>query len=94
MTPIQHSKPWITDADLEAVRAALESRMIGQGARAQEFEATLAEWVGAEGSVVVGSGSAALVLALTALGVGAGERLTSTSSAGLPERARPPRKAP
>ena len=75
MTPIQHSKPWITDADLEAVRAALESRMIGQGARAQEFEATLAEWVGAEGSVVVGSGSAALVLALTALGVGAGDEV-------------------
>ena len=29
MTPIPHSKPWITDADLEAVRAALESRMSG-----------------------------------------------------------------
>ena len=75
MTPVTHSKPWIIDADLEAVRRVLESRMIGQGERTAEFEATLAEWVGADGAVAVGSGSAALALALTALGVRAGDEV-------------------
>jgi UDP-4-amino-4-deoxy-L-arabinose-oxoglutarate aminotransferase len=71
MTLILHSKPWITDADLSAVKHLLISGMIGQGKKTLEFEYVLSNWVGVEESgIAVGSGSAAIVLALLAFGIG------------------------
>ena len=73
MKPILHSKPWIVEADIEVVTGVLRTGMIAQGKNTQEFERTFGTWVGVEdGGVSVGSGAAALVLALSALGIGAG----------------------
>ena len=73
MKPILHSKPWLVEADLVAVTDVLRTGMIAQGKSTQEFERALSSWVGVEdGGVAVGSGAAALVLALSALGVGVG----------------------
>ncbi len=79
MTPVPHSRPWITEADIAAVSDALRSQFIGQGERTAHFEARLSDWVGAAGGVAVGSGSAALVLALASLGVEADDEVVLPS---------------
>lgn len=67
---IFHSRPWITDEDREAVSRTLDSGFIGQGERTVEFESAVSAWVGAAGAVAIGSGTAALHLALKGLEVG------------------------
>lgn len=71
MTPalIAHSKPWITDADIQAAERQMRSGMVGQGTVCRELERRIARWVGAVDGVCAGSGTAALVLALKALEV-------------------------
>lgn len=64
---IIHSKPWLTEDDLNSVRDTLNSGMIAQGQRVEELEHLCADWIGANGGVAVASGSAALVLALKTL---------------------------
>jgi UDP-4-amino-4-deoxy-L-arabinose-oxoglutarate aminotransferase len=75
MSMISHSRPLITDADRRALDEVLASRMLAQGERTQQFEQKLSEWVGGEGGVAVGRGSAALVLALRALDIGEGDEV-------------------
>lgn len=72
---IPHSKPWITPADIEAVAAILGSNMVGQGVITRELEQRLAAWVDGHDGVAVGSGSAALMLALDALQIGIGDEV-------------------
>lgn len=67
---ILHSKPWLIAEDLDAVAAVLRSGMLGQGERVEILEHEMASWIGASHGVAVGSGSAALLLALRALGIG------------------------
>lgn len=74
-TIIPHSKPWIITEDREAVMSALASTMIGQGARCRMLEQRLAHWVGATDGVAVGSGAAALVLALYGIGIEPGDEV-------------------
>lgn len=75
MKEIPHSKPWVTDEDVRAVAAVLRGDFIAQGEITERFERALAGWVGASGAVGVGSGSAAIVLSLTAIGAGAGHEV-------------------
>lgn len=76
MNQILHSKPWITDAERVAIQTVLESRMLAQGERVGLFERAMSKWVGVDhGGVAVGSGSAAVVLALMALRIGAGDEV-------------------
>jgi len=75
MKPIPHSKPWITEADMLAVREVMATSMLAQGEKTRQLEHTLSEWVGGCGGVAVGSGSAALVLAMMALKVGRGDEV-------------------
>ncbi len=81
MNSILHSKPWITESDITAVAQLIRSGMLAQGEKTTEFEAALGQWVGAENDrgVAVGSGSAATVLALRALRVGAGDEVVLPS---------------
>ena len=72
---ILHSKPWITEADLRAVDETLASGQIAAGKRCQEFEKQIAATMGALGGVALGSGTAAIVLALRALDIGAGDEV-------------------
>ena len=67
--------PSIDQRDLDAVREALESGYLVQGARVRAFEEAVGAIVGVEHSVAVSSGTAALHLALLALNVGPGDRV-------------------
>lgn len=62
-----------SDADIAAVTACLESGWLTMGPRIKALEERLAEWAGAPHAMVVSSGTAALALALRALGVGSGD---------------------
>jgi UDP-4-amino-4-deoxy-L-arabinose-oxoglutarate aminotransferase len=75
MQIIPHSRPWIDESDLRAVRDILLGEMIAQGAEVRSFENTFAEYVGCSRGVATGSGTAALVLALRALRVSAGNEV-------------------
>ena len=70
-----HSRPWLPQQCHEAIRAVLRSGMIGQGETTREFERRMSAWVGAADGVAVGSGSAAVFLALAALEAGDGSEV-------------------
>lgn len=75
MEEIFHSRPWITDDDIKAVSSTLISNMLGQGEMVSKLEHRLSKWVGVTDGVAVGSGTAAMVLALKGLNVGAGDEV-------------------
>lgn len=82
------SRPSITDAERDAVNAVLDSGWLTTGPRAKEFEAAFAAKVGARHAVAISSATAALHLALEALGVGPGDEVivptwTFTSTAAV-----------
>jgi UDP-4-amino-4-deoxy-L-arabinose-oxoglutarate aminotransferase len=72
MREIFHSKPWITAEDEAAVHAALVSGWLAQGTGVCRFEEKMSEWLNTSGAVAVGSGGAAIELALRALACGPG----------------------
>src|SRR3972149_11418174 len=68
-------RPSCTDAEIEAVTQVLRSGWWGQGPKVEEFEARLASLYGYQQCVAVNSCTAALHLALLALGVGSGDEV-------------------
>lgn len=72
---IPHSRPHLTTADLDAVRARLETGMIACGDLVAGYERAFADHVGAAGAVATASGTAALALGLRALDVGPGDEV-------------------
>ncbi len=73
MNLVPHSRPWITDADDRAVAAIVRSEQLATGATREAFEVAVARWLGVPNrGVAVGSGRAAVHLALLALGIGPG----------------------
>jgi perosamine synthetase len=66
---INHSKPWITEVDLQVVKSVLKSGFIAQGPSVKEFELAIANYIGVHGGVAVSSGTVALMLALKALDI-------------------------
>jgi len=82
--PVQ--RPYLGQEELTAVAKVFDGRWLGKGAVTQEFEKRLREFLGAEHVLAVNTGTAALHLALTALGLGPGDEvivpsLTFVSSA-------------
>jgi dTDP-4-amino-4,6-dideoxygalactose transaminase len=82
-----HRTP-ISEEDIEAVAQVLRSGWLATGPQTAAFESEFAEYVGVAHAVAVNSGTAALHLALEALGVRAGDdvivpALTFTSSAAV-----------
>jgi perosamine synthetase len=73
MNLIKLAAPDIRVADLRRVGAILRSGNLVQGAAVAEFESALADFCGIEHCAVVASGTAALHLALLALGIGKGD---------------------
>lgn len=69
---IPHSRPTLSEADAEAVARVIRSGWIAQGQEVEAFERELAAFTGQREAVAVSSGTAALHLALVALGVGPG----------------------
>jgi perosamine synthetase len=71
--------PSIEAEDLQAVHDTLATGYLVQGPRVAAFETTVAQYVGAQYAVAVSSGTAALHLALLALGVGPGDLVVTTA---------------
>ena len=72
---IQVFSPSITDREIEAVADVMRSGWLGLGPKTAEFESKFAEYVGAKYAIGVNSGTAALHLALMALGIGPGDEV-------------------
>lgn len=72
---IIYGAPLIGEAEISAVTECMRSRWIGLGPRVREFEIAFAEYKGAPYATAVNSGSAALHLALIAIGIGDGDEV-------------------
>jgi dTDP-4-amino-4,6-dideoxygalactose transaminase len=73
MIPVM--RPWLGKEEAEAAAEAVASGWIAQGPRVQEFEEAFAAAVGTPHAVAVSSCTAALHLALIAVGVGPGDEV-------------------
>jgi len=73
MKSVPFFRPEIDDGDIAAVLDVLRSGWLTTGPRVKEFEATFARYVGAPHAVAVSSCTAALHLALAALGLRRGQ---------------------
>ena len=68
-------RPSIEDAEIEEVVGVLRSGWITTGPKVKRFEADFAEYVGAPHAVALNSGTAALHVALAAIGLKAGDEV-------------------
>lgn len=75
---LPYARQEITDADIEAVSAALRDPFITQGPTIARFEDAVAERVGAKHCVAFSSGTAALHGAAFAAGLGPGDEVIAT----------------
>jgi len=80
MTPttVPFAAPWIGDAEIREVVAALESDWLTTGPRTRRFQDAFARRVDAPAAAAVSSGTAALHLGLLATGVRPGDRVITT----------------
>ncbi len=90
------ARPVLGEAEEQAVLAVLRSGQLSLGPRVPEFERSFAACVGAPLASAISSGTAALHLALRAVGVEAGDEVVTSpfsfvasANAALYERARP-----
>ncbi|MEO6222776.1 MAG: DegT/DnrJ/EryC1/StrS family aminotransferase [Vicinamibacterales bacterium] len=67
--------PQLLEPEIDGVVAAMRSAWIGTGPRVQEFETAFARYIGTPYPLAVNSCTAALHLALVALGVGPGDEV-------------------
>lgn len=72
---IRHARPTLGEAELHAVQAVLERRHLAPGPEVRELETDLARAAGRRHAVATSSGTAALHVALLALGLGQGDRV-------------------
>ena len=82
MVPL--SRPPVDDEIKQAVLAAIDSRQWILGPECHEFERDLARYVGVQHAVLTSSGTAALWMALRALGVKAGDEILVPSHTAFP----------
>ena len=75
---IPYGKQLMTEEDLTRAREVLSSDFLTQGPELPAFENAFSEYIGCEYSVAVSNGTAALHLAVLALGLKAGERVICT----------------
>lgn len=76
---ILFSPPDITEAEVEAVSAALRSGWITTGPRTKELEARLKAYTRADGFACLSSATAALECALRVLGIGPGDEVITSA---------------
>jgi dTDP-4-amino-4,6-dideoxygalactose transaminase len=67
--------PEIAEDDIQAVVDTLRSGWLTTGIRVRQFEADFASYIGCQHAVAINSGTAALHLALDAVGVGEGDEV-------------------
>lgn len=78
MDKISYGRQYIDDEDIEQVVKALKSESITQGEYVPLFEKALAEYTGASYAVCVSSGTAALHIIYSALGLGKEDEIITT----------------
>jgi dTDP-4-amino-4,6-dideoxygalactose transaminase len=78
-TMLGFQPPAIGDEEIAAVAETLRSGWLTTGPRAAELERRMAEYLHAEHVLALASGTAALHLALVALGVGPGDEVITTT---------------
>jgi len=72
---IPTGRPSLGAEELNAIKEVLESGMVVQGPKVAAFEKAFAEYIGVKNAVAVNSGTAALHVALIALGIKAGNEV-------------------
>jgi dTDP-4-amino-4,6-dideoxygalactose transaminase len=77
-TPLGFQPPSIGEEEIEAVAETLRSGWLTTGPRAALLEERMAEYLQAEHVLAVASGTAALHLALVALGIGPGDEVITS----------------
>jgi UDP-4-amino-4,6-dideoxy-N-acetyl-beta-L-altrosamine transaminase len=78
MKPIPYGKQEITQQDIDAVVDVLQSDYLTQGPKVNEFENSFANFVEADYAIAVSNGTAALHLAVLALGLKKGDKVITT----------------
>jgi len=73
------ARPWLEEEEAQAARVAILSGWVTQGPQVAEFENEFAEYVGAPHACAVSSCTAALHLALLAIGVQTGDEVVTVS---------------
>src|SRR5215217_8287654 len=76
--PLGFQPPAIGEEEIAAVAETIRSGWLTTGPRAAELERRMAEYLEAEHVVALSSGTAALHLALVALGIGPGDQVITT----------------
>ena len=72
------SRPDISESDIQAVADVLRTPFLSLGPKLQEFEAAFGAFAGARFATATSSGTAALHLAVKALGIGRGDEVITT----------------
>lgn len=78
MKTIPYAHQYIDRADIDSVRRAIKSDWLTQGPKVKEFEDVLCGYTGAKYAVSLSSGTAALHLAMMALGIGRGDEIVTS----------------
>ena len=78
MRKIPYGRQWIDEDDINAVVEVLKGDWITQGPKIDEFEKSIAKYVGAKYAVAFNSGTSALHAALFAAGIGEGDEVITT----------------
>lgn len=72
------ARPDIGKEEIQAVVETMESGWVSQGKKVEEFENSFAKYCGVKHGVAVNTGTAALHVALTALGIKEGDEIITT----------------
>lgn len=75
---LPYGRQWIDEDDIKAVSDVLRADYITTGPKVDEFERVVADYVGAKYAVAVSSGTAALHIAVLALGIKAGDEVITS----------------
>ncbi len=78
-TFLAFAPPCLDDAEVEAVARVLRSGWITTGPEVARFESAFSAGIGSEGALALNSGTAALHVALAALGIGPGDAVVTTT---------------
>ena len=78
MTLIPIAQPLLGEEERQAVREVIDSGRLAQGPRVRRFEEAFAEMCGVREAVAVSSGTAALMVALLAHGIGPGDEVITS----------------
>jgi len=75
--PVPLARPWLDAAEVEAAADVVRSGYLCQGPKVAQFEEAFAGMLGAGHAVAVSSGSAALLVAMQAMGVSPGDEVVA-----------------